>query len=224
MNRLSPRSPRALALCGLLFACVALAPISSFNTSTRAADTSCAGLKRWALAFDEASVTLADLANLNRVHRRAVFNAVSPAVRSQLVREHLGQVAQRSDLSPLQLALVKEGIALATPSFYTRRAPATMAKFEQFWRRAEAAFPLPLRRVWFDLGPTPAATSQPTVSLLNRLSGVARLHAQDAPPCECHYNYAGLECGGGWCPSGGCWQYWGCGPSGAYMCTGVCAP
>jgi hypothetical protein len=218
MNRLSPRSPRALALCGSLFACVAL--VASFTTSTRATDTSCAGLQRWALAYKDASVTIADLANLDRAHRRAVFNAVSPAVRSQLVREHLGQVAQRPDLSPLQLALVQEGIDLATPSFYTRREPATMAKFEQFWRRAEAAFPLALRRVWFDLGPTPAATSEATLSPSN----VATHYAQDNPPCECNENYAGYECGGGWCPSGGCWQIWACGPSGAYMCTGLCAP
>jgi hypothetical protein len=221
MNRLSPRSARALAVSGLLLACLALVP--AFNTSPRAADKSCADLKRWALSYVDRPVKIADLSDLNRAQRRAVFNAVSPAVRSQLVREHLGQVAQRSDLTPLQLALVKEGIGLATPEFYTRREPATMAKFEQFWRRAESAFPPDLRRVWFDLGQTPPA-SQSAGSLLGRLPGVAGLLAQDTAPCECNENYAGYDCGGGWCPNGGCWQFWACGPSGAYMCTGLCAP
>jgi hypothetical protein len=221
MIRLSPRSPRALAVCGLFVACLALLP--AFNTSPRAAGTSCAELKRWALSYSDRSVTIAELANLNPAQQRAVFNAVSPIVRSQIVRDHLRQVARRSDLSSSQIALVNEGIDLATPAFYTRREPATMATFEQFWRRVETAFPANLRRVWFVLGQAPRAP-QSAGSLLDRLSGVAKLHAQDVPPCECNFNYPQGDCGGGWCPTGGCWEYWGCGPNGWYTCTGTCAP
>lgn len=216
---LSQRSSRALVVCGLLVVCPAL--FVSLPASSRP-DTSCAALKAWAQTYRGASLTLEDMARFDRSHRRAVFNVVTPERRAALWQEHLGRVGRRSDLSAPQLAIVQEAITLTTPALYDREPAATRA-FTAFWRRAEGVFPPPHHRgVWFDLGPVDQAPKSLAYSLLDRLSTPFVVHAQN-PPCECNFDYPYHECDVGYCPDGGCVQYWGCGPGWAFMCTGRCA-
>jgi len=214
MIPVSRRSLRAFVAGGLLLACPAL--IVSLPTSTRS-DSSCTVLRIWAQKYQGRSLTLEDLATLDRAHRLAAFNAVTPQVRANIAQDQLRRLAQRGDLSASQRALVNEGITLATPTFYEHEAAATEA-VTKFWSRAASAFTSPEhRRGWLDLGSV--VSPRPTVFLLDRLVTPFVASAQ-LPWCECSVVWQ--DCPYSGCVSNACMWYVGCGPEFGYYCNGRC--
>jgi hypothetical protein len=211
------RSTTALVVCcGLLLASQAL--FVSLPTSAASA-SSCAELRRWAQPFTHTAPTLDQLAGYDRPHRVAIFNAVTPAVRSALWQEQLRRFDQRTDLSFSQHALINEARALTTPAFYNRD-QAAQQTFLQFWSRADKAFTSPdQRRPWFTLASeSDAPQLRLTISMWDRLANpfVARA---DNVFCECSTGWGG-ECSS--CHVTGCTQFVGCGPTGGWTCNGSC--
>jgi hypothetical protein len=176
--------------------------LSSSSSTTSA--SSCAVLRQWAEAYRGTSPTLQQLARLDRGHRLAVFNAVSPSVRSQLWREQLEQFESDAALSPSARALVREGRNLLTPQYYAHDRASTDA-VRQFWSRAAASFERPAqRRAWFELG---SVLAPPTRS-------VAVVDF-----CDCRRG--GIDCAGD-CAASPCTPWQGCGIGGGAECNGIC--
>jgi hypothetical protein len=219
MVRLPRRSLRAYVAGGLLLACLALFSFLPLSASTRS-DTSCTALRAWAQRYHGTSVTLEDLAALDRPHRIAVFNAVSPQVRAVLVQDQLRRFRQRADLSAAQRTLVDEGITLAVPAFYEHDTAATNA-VTKFWARAGATFASrEHKRAWFELGSVmEPAPPQHVTSLLDHLVTPFVANAQ-IPFCECSVVWQ--DCAFSGCVSATCHWYVGCGPELGYYCNGMC--
>jgi hypothetical protein len=214
MIRVFRRSLRAFVAGGVLLACPAL--IVSLPTSTRS-DSSCSALRTWAQRYQGTSVTLEDLATLDRPHRIAAFNAVTPQVRANIAQDQLRRLRQRSDLSAAQRAFIDEGIALATPAFYEHDVAASAA-VRNLWSRAGNAFTsAEHKRGWFDLGSVVAA--QPRTSALDRLANPFVATAQ-TPWCECSVVWQ--DCSHSGCVSSFCNWFVGCGPLFGYYCNGQC--
>ncbi len=211
------RSTTALVVCcGLLLASQAL--VVSLPTSA-ASKSTCEALRHWAQPFTHTAPTLDQLSAYDRPHRIAIFNAVSPAVRSALWQEQLRRIDQRSDLSAEQHLVIKDAQNLATPAFYNRD-PAAMQSFSQFWPRAEKMFPTrdqirPLYQIGFQ---SQAPQIQPTLSMFDKLARPFVAKA-DQSFCECSTNWSG-ECSG--CVGSGCTWVSGCGPFGNWTCNGHC--
>jgi hypothetical protein len=201
---MSGRSISTLLMCGGLLLAGQAFLVSSSST-VKSSSSACEELHRWARAYEGKSPTLDELASYDRPHRLAIFNAVSPAVRSALWQEQLRRFEQRADLSTTQHALVREAIALATAALY-RGEPAAREAFQTFWSRAENAFPLAVhKRAWFDLGGRGDA-------------------ARGGVTCNCNPSSVFADCGGGTCPQAGCnFTGGGCGPIGNLNCTGLCS-
>ncbi len=212
------RSTTALVVCcGLLLASQAL--VVSLPTSA-ASKSTCEALRHWAQPFTHTAPTLDQLSAYDRPHRIAIFNAVSPAVRSALWQEQLRRIDQRSDLTTEQHALLNEAENLVTPEFYNHDAAARKT-FLQFWPRVEKAFPTREQiRPWYQIGTQNAAPIQvqPTLSMLDKLSNPFVAKA-DQSFCECSTGWGG-ECSP--CKLGGCTQFVGCGPTGGWTCNGHC--
>lgn len=204
-------SKRVLLACGLVFTGQLLfLSLSSSASSERP----CEVLRRWAHAFDGQRPTLDRLATFDRAHRIAIFNTVTPAVRSSLVQEQLRRYREHPGLSQTQRALIDEGRALATPAFYAKD-PAAKAAFQSFWTHAQTSFTsLDQRRPWFDIG---AVAVQPDTKLANP-SGVDGEYAN----CSCNIALNGCS-GGRVCQTDSCtWQGQGCGLGGGEPCDGRC--
>jgi hypothetical protein len=164
-------------------------------------------MKRWAEAYRNTTPTLDELATFDRAHRVAIFNAVTPEVRSALWQDQLHRFAQRTDLSATQRALIAEGATLMTPALYDREATAAAA-LESFWNRAKPEFASSAERAaWFDIGTVAGAESQLRA---NAAFGL----------CTCRIN-AG-ECGSLTCASASCTSWAGCGVGGTQVCNGTC--
>lgn len=219
MARVSRRSLMAYVAGGLLLACSAL--IASLPVSaSKGSDSSCTALRGWAQRYHGTSVTLEELATLDRPHRIAVFNAVNAQVRAALMQEQLRRFRQRSDLSTAQRALVDEGIALAVPAFYEHD-PAASDAVTKFWSRAGATFTSrEHRRGWFEIGSVVASAPIPVTSLLDRLVNPFVVNAQ-TPFCECSVVWQ--DCSVSGCNSASCHWWVGCGPLLGYYCNGMCA-
>jgi hypothetical protein len=216
MVRVARRSLRAYVAGGLLLACLALIVSLPLSSSTNSI-TSCTALRAWANTYRGSSVMLEDLATLDRPHRIAVFNAMTPQVRAALVQEQLRRFRQRPELSTAQRALVDEGIPLAIPALYEHDAAARMA-VTKFWSRADASFTSrEHRRAWFELGSV--TSPQRETSLWDRLMRPFIAHAQ-TPYCECSTTWQ--DCGFAGCVSSFCNWYVGCGPFLGYYCNGMC--
>jgi len=181
--------------------------VSSSSTTSKSTSP-CAQLQQWAQAYAGISPTLDHIAQYDRPHRVAIFNAVTPAVRSALWQEQLRRFDQRTDLSVQQHALINEGRSLATPAFYAHDPVATQA-FQEFWPRVKNTFTAREHlRLWSDIG---------SVVRVDKFAASANGF------CECNNGTPNYDCGGGSCPSGGCWQTAGCGPLGNLTCNGLCS-
>jgi hypothetical protein len=220
MTAIARRSLRTLVGIGV---CV-LTPtlLVSFRTSASSSlETSCAALHEWAQAYKGTSPSLDTFVPFDRPHRIAIFNAVTPDVRSALWREQLRRIARRSDLSDQQRDLINEAIGLATPAAYAHDSVARQAVVTH-WTRAQQAFASgELRRLLFDLGgPTPSPSVRAAApSPWDRMSAPFRADAQGAGPCYCSIMWQ--DCF--WCVDGNCrWAFDGCGPYGLFECDGVC--
>jgi hypothetical protein len=224
MTAIDRRSLRTLVALGV---CV-LTPtllVSIRTSATSAADSSCNALHEWASIYQGTTPTLETFAPFDRAHRRAIFNVLTPDVRSALWREQLRHVAQRPEWSGEQRALIAEAIDLATPVMYARDPVARRAAVEH-WTRAQSAFPAAeQRRLLFELGgPTPRpGMSASAPSLWDRVTGPFRASAQPVPWCECSIQFQDcIWCVSPW-PASTCqWQWDGCGPYMMFECDGVC--
>jgi hypothetical protein len=193
---------------GLLLASQAFVSVSSAtpDRSSLPTEGSCAALKRWAQSYRDARPTLDELATFDRAHRIAIFNAVTPDVRSALWQDQLHRFSERTDLTSTQRALITEGASLMTPALYDREPNATAA-YKSFWTRADSAFSASShRQTWFDLG-----------SVVN---GAPRATAAFGL-CTCAIGGSG-ECGTKTCATASCTQWGGCGSGGAAACDGTC--
>jgi hypothetical protein len=217
MAKVLRRSTTALVVCcGLLLASQAL--VVSLPTSA-ASKSTCEALRHWAQPFSHTAPTLDQVTGYDRGHQKAIFNAVSPAVRSALFQEHLRRFDQRTDLTVEQHALITEARGVATAAFYNHDA-AALQTFQQFWPRVGKAFPSQEQiRPWYQLGPqTSTVQPQSTLTMWDRLSKpfVARA---DNTFCDCSSGWTG-ECSN--CTGGGCTQWTGCGPFLNWTCNGHC--
>jgi hypothetical protein len=180
---------------------------SSTTTEPSATETSCAAMKRWAEAYRHTNPTLEELATFDRAHRVAIFNAVSPEVRSALWQDQLHRFAQLPDLTTTQRTLITEGAALMTPALYEREATAAAA-LESFWNRAKPEFTSPVQRTaWFDIGSVAGAAPQ---------SGASAVFGN----CTCRITTG--ECGSLTCSPASCTTWAGCGVGGVQACNGTC--
>jgi hypothetical protein len=207
------------------FVCVAVSFSQPFfATSSPTPTTSqCAQLRQWAMVYAGKTPTLNELAKYDRPHRIAIFNAVSPKVRSALWNEQLGRLDQRS-LSVEQHALISEGRRLTTPALYDPKQPAQRAAAQQalmrFWPRVEKAFPTPDElRPWYLLGSVNGtAEIQPPHTAWDSVTRLVVAKAENSY-CVCSTLWGG-ECSG--CGGGGCTWVGGCGPFGDWTCNGTC--
>src|SRR5690349_2774700 len=125
MASVSRRSTLALAVCcGVLLASQAL--LVSVPTSA-AAGSSCTELRRWAQSYHGTAPTLDQLTHYDRAHRIAIFNTVTPEVRSALWHEQLTRFDTRADLTVAQHQLVAEAESVMTPAVYAHDPVATKA-------------------------------------------------------------------------------------------------
>jgi hypothetical protein len=216
------RSLRAFVAGGVLLACPAL--IVSLPTSTRS-EGSCSALRTWAQRYQGTAVTLDDLATLDRPHRIAAFNAVTPQVRATIAQDQLRRLRQRPDLSVAQRAFIDEGIALATPAFYEHDVAASAA-VRNLWSRAGHAFTAAEdKRGWFDLGSVVAQPKTVAVQPTTRTSALDRLvnpfvASAQIDWCECSTVWQ--DCPHSGCVSSSCNWFVGCGPLWGYYCNGLC--
>jgi hypothetical protein len=214
----SRRSHWALVLCGALVAGQALfvsAPVSTTSGS------SCAELRVWAQPYQGTAPTLDEMARFDRPHRKAIFNAISPAARAALWQDQLQRAGSRPDLSAAQRALIAEGRTLITPALYEHD-QASMDAHQQFWARASQAFTsVEDKRVWLELGSV-VASAPASTSAWDTLTAPFRAQANTAD-CNCSTSNANFDCGiGVKCTSGGCTNWQGCGPSWTAECNGSC--
>lgn len=225
MDIASRRRFGAIAAYGLLIA--SLVFVVSSPARTTAAGASCAELREWASSYANASPTLDDLTPFTRGQRAAIFNAVTPAVRAELWREHLRRFATRSDLNETQRTFILQARAELSAATYTDRDPALRREqSRKFWAGAAPLFPLTEhRRTWFVLGePTTPDTSH-GLSATTKKDSLVAVTLLQPPPCECNALDGWLVCPSGICGGGGiCHSTWACGPEGQDRCDGRCTP
>jgi hypothetical protein len=220
----SRRRSWAIAVYMLLVACLVF--VVSSPARTTAAGTSCAELREWANSYANASPTLDDLAPFDRAQRVAIFNAVGPAVRAELWREHLRRFATRAELTATQRAFILQARADLSAASYTDRDPALRrAQSRKFWASAEPLFPrMDHRRAWFVLGEmtTPSTSHRLTAAAgpPPALATSLLLH----PTCNCNDFFGWFDCYSGVCGGGTCNVEWACGPEGQHECHGRCVP
>jgi len=208
----SPR--RVAATIGVLVAGVALFLPLPMSASSESA---CEANARWAAEYERTTPapTLDDFARFDRPQRVALFNAVSPDVRSSLFQEQLRRFSERPDLTSAQRALIAEGALLLTADLY-RKDPVATQSFRTFWSRADASFTSPdQRRAWFDIGGLNAARSE--VLLVDSANAL-----KASATCDCSVTFQ--DCGSWACWEGSCNQTGGCGPGATFRCDGICAP
>src|SRR5262245_714239 len=137
MDIRSRRRFLAIAAYSLLIASLVFVASSPARTSAAGAGAgaSCAELREWAASnYTNASLTLDDRTPFTRAQRVAVFNAVAPAIRAELWREHLRRFAMRGDLNDTQRAFILQARAELTAATYTDRDPAVRrAQSRKFW-------------------------------------------------------------------------------------------
>jgi hypothetical protein len=219
--RRSIRTLVALGVCTLTPVLLVSFRTSATSSNSTARDSSCTELREWARQFEGTTPTLETLARYDRAHRLAIFTVATPEVRSALWREQLRRVAQQSEWSAQQRALITEAIELATPAMYTKN-PVAREAAVKYWTRAQPVFPAgEQRRLLFEIGgPTPrpgATVVKPT--LWDRMTTPFRASAAGGPPCECSIMWQDCV----WCVTGHCWwRMDGCGPYGWFECDGVC--
>jgi hypothetical protein len=220
MVSVSHRSTVALAIgIGALIASQAL--LVSVPTSA-ASGSSCTELRRWAQAsYRGTAPTLESLARYDRAHRVAIFNAVSPEVRSALWQEQLRRFDQRPDLTPTQHALIAEALTVATPGQYTHD-PAAMKAYDALLPRVKEAFTSREHMLFLtNVGFTENDLRPRSQTLLEKLTSPFVANAAGAV-CECFTGNGQNECGSGRCVAGGCVTVFGCGIIGANTCNGMC--
>jgi hypothetical protein len=224
MTAIARRSIRTLVALGVCVITPAL--FVSFHTSTAASaagSSSCEVLHEWAKAYTGTSPTIETLAPFDRAHRIAIFNAITPAVRSALWQEQLRRLARRSEFSDAQRQLIVEAIDLSTPAMYAKE-PAARRAADEYWTRAKHAFPTrESRLLLFELGGPSASTraraNRAVPSVWDRLTGPFRAQAQPIPWCECSQVWQDCY----FCVSQLCrYQMDGCGPYSWFECDGRC--
>jgi hypothetical protein len=189
---------RALAVLGLFLSGHAL--VVSGSTFP---NNSCAALKQWAEEFRNTSPTLDRVRALDRAHRIALLNVLTPETQAALWREHLGQFSARPGLSETQRAYIAEGIELTTPALY-RHDPAAKRALDDFWLRAKPAFGMRAQALpWFDL------------------SSYAQKREAGEDWCECTTDATEIWCPGS-CYTTTCKAAGGCGLNGQSPCDGMC--
>lgn len=222
----SRRRSWAIAVSTYTLLVASLVFVVSSPARTTAAGTSCAELREWASSYADASPTLDDLAPFTRAQRVAIFNAVGPAVRAELWREHLRRFATRDDLNDTQRAFILQARADLTAATYTDRDPALRrAQSRKFWASAEPLFPSKAhQRAWFVLGEltTPDTSRRLPAATEKALALPASL--LDPPICNCSDLFGWFECFPGHCGGGTCQVNWSCGPGGQDQCHGRCLP
>ena len=224
MDIASRRRPWAFAAYSLLIACLVF--VVSSPARTIAANASCAELREWASSYAtaNASPTLDDLTPFTRAERVAIFNAVTPAIRAELWREHLRRFATRSDLNDTQRAFILKARADLSAATYTDRDPTLRREqSRKFWASAEPLFPSKAhRRAWFVLGEvTTLSTSRDQPTTTKRMS-VMTVNLSQYPPCHCNNFYGWIECPSGICGGEICDVDLGCGPEWLHECNGTC--
>jgi hypothetical protein len=219
MDIATRRRSMAIAANSLLAACLVFVVSSPARTS---AAVSCAELRAWASSYANASPTLDDIAPFTRAQRVAIFNAVSPAVRAELWREHLRRFATRDDLNDTQRAFILQARADLSAASYTDRDPALRrAQSQKFWATASPLFPLAEhRRAWFGLGESTASASAHRLTTATEANSALSL-AQN-PPCNCNNDDGWIVCASGICGGTPCHSVWACGPLGWDRCDGWC--
>jgi hypothetical protein len=220
MASVSRRSTLALALCcGVLLASQALlvsVPMSA------ASGSSCTELRRWAQSYKGTSPSLEQLAQYDKAHRVAIFNAITPQVRSALWQEQLRRFDQRADLSLSQHELINEARNLVTPALYTHDAESTKALDALMPRIKETFTSREHKQFLTNVAFTTVAPQPQTATLWDRLARpfVANAHTSS---CECSTSNGQAECWSGSCLPVGCFQQTGCGPFMTWPCNGMCS-
>jgi len=165
----------------------------------------CVVASRWVRAHrGELPSTLAEISRYSILYRRAIYDALPPATRQALWREHLeGILASDQALTGAQRAAIRESMALlpALTAAHPDRAVG-----DRLRDHLKTLFDAPTyKRVFATLGPQPAPDPQA---------------AAKRPLCDCESDY---DCGGfGTCAYVICSFTTGCGPYWGYTCTGVC--
>lgn len=214
------RSHWALVVCGALVAGQALFVSAPVSTSS---GSSCEALRVWAQPYQGKTPALDEMARFDRPHRKAIFNAIAPAVRAALWQEQLQRFDRQPALSPAQHALIAEGRALITPALYEHE-QASLDAHAQFWTRANEAFDTPaLKAAWLDLGSVVAGAPAPLqTSAWDTLTAPFRAHANTVD-CNCNATYPASDCVSAICTKGGCSTWSGCGPNWSAPCNGTCS-
>lgn len=223
MDIASRRRSMAIAANSLLVACLVFVVSSPARTSAAA---SCAELRAWASSYADASPTLDDIAPFTRAQRVAIFNAVSPAVRAELWREHLRRFATRDDLNDTQRAFILQARADLSAASYTDRDPALRrAHSQKFWATAAPLFPSKEhQRAWFVLGELTTSSTSRILSAASIGESAIATNLLQYPTCNCNDFWGWLECSSGLCGGGTCHVEWACGPEGQDQCHGLCVP
>lgn len=164
----------------------------------------CAVAAAWVRAHpDRLPTTLGEFARYDKLHRRAIYDALPPATRQAMWRQHLeGYLRPGSKLTDAQKAAVRDAMAYL-PALTVNNPDRTVARGlrDRLSTRFDREL---LREVFFRLGPAPA---QP--------AGDAR-----RPLCNCDTD--GDCFSGTVCKPLLCSFTTGCGIFGSDTCTGVC--
>lgn len=223
MDIVSRRRSWAITSYGLLIASLVFVVFSPARII--AAGESCAELREWASSYVNAAPTLDDLMPFTRTQRAAIFNAVTPAVRAELWREHLRRFATSSDLNDTQRAFILQARADLSAATYTDRDPQLRREqSRKFWASADPLFPSPEhRRAWFVLGEVTTPTAPRALPAASGGNPTLMPNLLQYPACDCTPLYGWLECASGLCGDGGmCYSRWACGPEGRDQCIGKC--
>ncbi|HET7464649.1 MAG TPA: bacteriocin fulvocin C-related protein [Longimicrobium sp.] len=164
----------------------------------------CVVAARWVRAHhDRLPTTLAEYARYDQVHRRAIYDALPPATRQAMWRQHLdGYLRPGSPLTEPQKAAVRDAMTYL-PVLTVNNPDRAVARGlrDRLSTQFDRAL---LRRVFFKLGPAPAAPAD----------------AGKRPLCDCDTDG---DCSSGTvCKPLLCSFTTGCGIFGSDTCTGVC--
>lgn len=220
---ISPRR-RSWAIVVYTLVVTCLVFLVSSPARTTAAGTSCAELREWASSYANASPTLDDLAPFTRAQRVAIFNAIGPAVRAELWREHLRRFATRDDLTDTQRAFILQARADLSAASYTDRDPALRrAQSRKFWASAEPLFPSKAhQRAWFLLGEGTTANTSHVSPAAPRENSLLPVNLAQPQVCNCNNADGWLVCASGVCGGPPCQVTWACGFEGQDRCDGWC--
>ncbi len=213
------------AVLGPLGATIA-AVVDSRPVSVRAKD--------WVVAHSSSlPSTIEAIQQYPIAYRRAIFSALTPAVRSALWRQQLTHFLQTAMLTVEQRAFVEKFIQLADEKAYSQ-VSATTGPLTNVCRDIARLFPEEQRSVFGVLGSTTDVnegliSEAGWIRLTERfrqsyiVQAAGKSVGRQVPWCTCNVGPYNCSCGSCGVPQAGCdTTDWGCGCGWLYQCNGQC--